>query len=227
MKSYIFRILVVLLFSVSINSFSQDNVVVTEMSNETKSDYSKSRQSIKINPLLFARGDMPIYFEKSIYNNLALEAGVGITLQDYVVNIFDDIVWDNNSQIGINRKIGYSYRLGLRYYASDYNFESEGMYFEIIYRSQLYGATLDKVGELTNLSNDLKHVNNDVLFTLGFVQIFDENAFIDPFIGFGIRRRNYDTISFETVNSTTTYSIVNENDVVPTLTLGVKFGILF
>lgn len=229
MKKLVFKLLAISLVLISSSTFSQEGTVaVMEKTETNENTNSNSIISIKLNPVLFLRGDIPLYFEKNIYNNLTAEAGIGMTLNDYILNLSNDIAWEQESEVGINRSIGYSYRVALRYYASDYNFTSEGMYFELKYRSQVYNAELQNIGLIENIDKSLKHTNNDVLLTVGFVQIFEENAFFEPYVGLGVRSRSYDQINFDKTNDiVTSYNVEAKTDLVPLLTIGVKLGIVF
>ena len=43
---------------------------------------------IKLNPLIFFRGEIPIYYERSITPRLGIEVGVGVTLRNYLALSF-------------------------------------------------------------------------------------------------------------------------------------------
>ena len=227
MKKKARSLIVFALMLTAFSAFSQETSVAIMKKTEVKKNMNtNSALSVKIDPIQFLRGDIPLYFEKNIYNNLAIEAGVGITLKDYILNLSDDIAWDEHSEVGINRNIGYSYRFAIRYYAYDYSFASEGMYFELKYRSQVYSADLQSIGSEKNLDKKLKHTNSDVLLSVGYVKFFEENAFIEPYIGFGIRNRRFDRINLDQTNNAS-FELVKENETVPLISLGVKLGISF
>ena len=39
---------------------------------------------LKVNPLLFFRGEIPIYYERALSSNLSAELGLGITYRNYI-----------------------------------------------------------------------------------------------------------------------------------------------
>ena len=109
------------------------NVVQVEVVEKNESQKSEWFQntSIKLNPLLFLRGDIPLYFEMGMSKDFAIEAGIGFTNTDYV-SVGTDLVsgFDyDDAGFDLKNKLGYSGRIGVRYYASDYGFQSEGFYF--------------------------------------------------------------------------------------------------
>ncbi len=88
--------------------------------------------------------------------------------------------------------MGWSGRIGVRYYAANYGYQPEGLYFALDYRMQRYSSTLRSVGSITALNQDLSRINNDVRFTLGYVKYWGDNFFIEPYAGFGIRSSKID-----------------------------------
>lgn len=185
--------------------------------------------SIKLNPLLFFRGDIPLYFETGMSKNFAFEGGAGFTNTDYVSAASDLFSGFDYEAIGLDlkNKIGYSARIGVRYYASDYGFQSEGFYFGITYRIQTYNSEVISNLTVPAFKKDLQRTNNDFRLMFGYVNYFDNNAFIEPYVGLGIRGRAIDRIGFTTDPATgvTEFGSYTDKETVPLLTLGFKLGI--
>jgi len=193
----------------------------TEKGSTTKSNHGSL--SIKMNPLIFFRGDIPLYIEKSFSSKFAIEAGIGLTHTDYLAVASDEIEGFNYDDSEIKAELGFSGRVGMRYYASNYGFEPEGVYFAIEYRYQHYNSILSSVGTIENLDKNLQRTNSDFKLTLGYVNYFDENVYIEPYVGFGIRARSIDRFVGDEILNTVT--IASENDIVPFLSFGFKIGI--
>lgn len=213
-----------LMVGVSSCLMAQNNPVIKMEMEQAKEQTrgARSNHIVKLNPLMFLRGDVPIYYENNFSSNLSLEAGVGFTLKDYLKNSFSDSVWDMyNLDTEEKMKIGYSFRIGVRYYAANFGFEPEGLYFGLNYRYQKYQSTLTSVGSLDAMDEDLQITNGDVFLSVGFVFLFEENAFIDPYMGFGFRSRSYDKVSLNGAS----YQIEQEDDIVPLFVAGLKFAI--
>ena len=45
---------------------------------------ASSPLKVKINPLLYFRGELPVYFEHAISQRVSMEIAVGITLRNYL-----------------------------------------------------------------------------------------------------------------------------------------------
>lgn len=188
---------------------------------ETKSN---SRNAIKLNPLLFLRGDIPIYFEKNITDKIFIEIGAGVTFRDYLTSTNYNL--DDDHDLEYDVKLGYSYRIGLRYYAADFSYEPYGFYFGLSYQSQNYRSVLTSLNDLEDLNNDIKTHNKDFRLEIGYVTTFEESVFLEPYIGLGIRSRKFDEITIDSNNSNV-YEIEKTNDIVPFLSAGVKIGFSF
>lgn len=178
--------------------------------------------SVKMNPLLFFRGDIPLYIETTVTSQFAFEVGAGVTIEDYFN--FQLYVSDEYSST-IKPELGFSGRVGVRYYAANYGYQPEGLYFGLDYRLQKYNSTLTQAGTVSLLNQNLSRLNSDVRLTMGYVNYWGDNFFIEPYAGFGIRSRTMDKATpNETAN---TVSVSSETDLFPILSLGAKIGIWF
>ena len=197
--------------------------------------------SVKLNPLLFFRGNIPIYVEANLSEKAAVEVGVGFTHKDYLdinsswfggynLNIDEDITIEKSN---ITNDIGMSFHLGLRYYASGSSWQSEGPYFGIDYRFQQYNAILNgyttywngDYATISDLDDKLSRVNHDFKLSFGYLYYFEDNAFIEPYVGMGIRARTIDQFGEVTTGNVSSIAFFEEKEKVPFLSLGIKIGI--
>ncbi len=205
-------------------------VEVVEADDKNQKSEWFQNTSIKLNPLLFFRGDIPLYFETGMSKNFALETGVGITLTDYVSvasDLFQGFDYES-AGFDLKNEIGYSARLGVRYYASDFGFESEGFYFGMTFRHQNYNSVVTSNIPGFSFNEELKRTNNDFSLMFGYVNYFDNNAYIEPYVGLGIRGRAIDKIvtATNTLTGLPEVEKFTDNESVPLLTIGFKLGIL-
>lgn len=82
-------IVILLLLASTSSSFAQETVVFATKSREKSSSRSKSSESsqkniIKIAPLSFLSGFVPVFYEKSLSDLFSIQVGVGITTKNYV-----------------------------------------------------------------------------------------------------------------------------------------------
>ncbi|MEO8590678.1 MAG: hypothetical protein ABI432_14985, partial [Flavobacteriales bacterium] len=82
----------------------------------------------KINPLLFFRGEIPLYYERALTPNLSLEIGIGVTLRDYLHVSF---VGDDADDYGAGTEIipNLSFHMAARFYFGD-DLEPQGFYVQ-------------------------------------------------------------------------------------------------
>ena len=208
------------------------NVVQVEVVEENESQKSGWFQNtlIKLNPLLFLRGDIPLYFETGMSKDFAIEAGIGFTNTDYVSfgsDLFSGFDYEA-AGFDLKNKLGYSGRIGVRYYASDYGFQSEGFYFGVTFRHQAYNSEVTSTVIGAGFKQELHRTNNDFSMMFGYVNYFDNNAYIEPYVGLGIRSRAIDQLGVYTDPTTgiSQFSGVTDVESVPLLSIGFKLGIL-
>ena len=194
--------------------------VQMENTEESGSNYSESRNMIKLNPLLFFRGDVPVYYEKSLTDKIALEAGVGFTLIDY----FNYSYLIDGYDYKENDKLGYSVLLGLRYYASDYSYMQEGFYFGFNVRYQSYKSDFISIEDIAYKGSN-NSANLDVRLHIGYLYMWEENFFIEPYLAFGLRNKSFQEITFD--DASQLYSTSSQTIQNPIFSLGFKFGIAF
>ena len=95
---------------------------------------------IKLNPLLFFRGEVPIYFERALTPRLSLEIAVGVTTRNYLNFSFEG---DEPDDFGAATEIiaRPTFHLGARYYMND-DLEPQGWYWHVELAHLEYGKDI-------------------------------------------------------------------------------------
>ena len=186
---------------------------------------------IKANPLLFLRGEIPIYYERALSSNLSAELGVGVTLRNYM-NITFAGDYPDADDFGAGTEIipSPSAHVGIRYYLLD-DLEPQGSYLQVEFAYLRYAKEIsekDSTGQFNGQTNLDERIFNDVRFYYGYQMLSGtSNWLFDFYTGAGMRSRAM-TIVHEELNIAEdkwTYTIEQKNDVVPVFYLGVKVGL--
>jgi hypothetical protein len=191
-----------------------------------------AKNAIKFNPLLLFNGEIPIYYERAITNNLSGELGLGITFKDYIGDLWrsidEDTEWSNSKS-----KSHFSYKLGLRYYTGGEALD--GFYFalehanrkfsqDILIESNNYNPTS---GEYENINYNLeeKQFHKEYKIICGNQEHdYFDHFFLDYYLGVGINKRTSTKIES---NDNGTYSTKEVEETLPRFYLGVKLGFEF
>lgn len=186
---------------------------------------------IKVNPLLFFRGEVPIYYERALSPNLSLEVGVGVTLRNYMALSF---AGDDADDFGAGTEIipSLSYRMAIRFYLEG-DLEPQGWYIQPEFAHLRYAKDIrisDPMGGFTEERLRDSRIYNDIRALFGYQSLsYSSNWVLDYYAGFAFRARDMQVVT-ETVDPVTrqyTYAVEQRNDFVPALFLGLKVGIGF
>ena len=190
----------------------------------------------KINPLLFFRGEIPLYYERALTPSLSLELGFGVTLRDYLTLSFNG---DDADDYGAGTDIipNLSFHIAARFYF-DYTLEPEGMYLQTEFAHLTYSKDIhekDPGGAISDRTNLDERTYNDLRVLLGYQMLSSSsNWLVDIYGGLGVRSRhqiivNEDHIisSDPDVPDTYEYTVEESDDTVPAVFLGVKIGLGF
>jgi hypothetical protein len=186
---------------------------------------------LKINPLLFFRGEIPIYFERALAPNLSLEVGVGVTLRDYLAL---SLGGNDADDLGAGTEIipSLSYHIAARFY-TEHDLEPQGWYFQPGFSQVTYTKDIVVAAQGGGLSEETlrdRRLYNDIRFLAGYqVLSSSSNWVMDVYGGAAMRVRDMQVVT-ETVDPVTrtyTYAVEQTNDIVPAFFLGVKFGLGF
>lgn len=183
---------------------------------------------IKINPLLFFRGEIPIYYERALTHKLSLEFGLGVTLRDYLgLSLNGDDADDFGA--GTEIKPNPSYHIAARFYLGQ-DIEPQGWYLQPEFAHLAYTKDIREKapdGGFTDVSYRDRRIYNDLRLLLGYQMLsYTSNWLFDLYGGFGLRNRNMNVVS-ETIDLTTqqyTYVQSETSDRVLAFFLGVKVG---
>jgi len=186
---------------------------------------------IKVNPLLFFRGEIPIYYERAITPKLSIELGAGVALRDYLTLSFNGSDADDYGA-GTEIVPRLSFHIGARFYFED-DLEPQGFYLQPTFSHLNYTKdirTKGPTGELTDNALRDERVYNDLRLYAGY-QLLSSNSnwMWDLYGGVGYRDR-YMVIVKERLDFTNdmyTYEVGTTKDQTVALFLGVKVGMGF
>lgn len=194
------------------------------------------KNALKLNPLLFMRGEIPLYYERALSNRLSMQVGIGMTWRNYInFNLDADEVDDFGEGTKIIAKP--SYHIAARYYFSD-DLEQAGPYMELEFAHLDYVkdiAMKDSLRQLTDQKFRDTRTFNDLRLLFGHQSLSaTSNWLVDFYGGIGLRDRRMIIVqeSFHPGSSPQdpsryTYTTKAEDDIVPVLFLGVRVGLGF
>lgn len=184
---------------------------------------------VKLNPLLFFRGEVPVYYERVLSYRLSAELGLGFTWRNYIslpINGDDADAFSAGTRIVAKP----SFHLGFRYYLQD-DLEPQGTYAQVDFAYLNYTKfmdTKDSSGYFTG--NELKdeRIFNDLRLLVGYQKLSGtSNWLFDFYGGLGLRARSLIKVNenYNTVTDRFTYAVEDVKDLVPAVFLGVKVGV--
>lgn len=245
-------ILFILVFSVNILKgqdtvkttliiFDQDNI--NEVTHKNDKDVKNQKNAFKFNPLLILNGEIPIYYERALNNNVSIEGAIGMTFKNYIGSVSnflgegdDEEIYDTKKE---KIKSNISFKLGIRYYTADVVLD--GFYFALEYANRKYSTeqtiTYSQYNPITffsttqtNVFNTEKSYNEFKLIAGSQSHNYWDNFFIDYYFGVGINKLNVIKVArIEDVNNSSyyTYGLISENKIIPSLYAGLKIGFAF
>ena len=153
---------------------------------------------IKINPLLFFRGELPIYIEQKITGNLSIEGAYLWTKNDVFAGVFDH---DLGAQSGITEvQTGNGYKVALRWYFRN-NLELSGAYISAEYGEREFKTNYfqkDTLGIQTD-ERILDRRNFKEIKLIGGLQKlgYYSNFFLDVYGGIGYKFKDFEEVHLE------------------------------
>lgn len=190
------------------------------------------KNAFKINPLLFFRGEIPLYYERALTPRLSMELGLGVTLRNYLALSF---VGDDADDFGAGTDIiaNPSYHIGARYYLED-DLEPNGLYLNLEFAHLVYSKDIRAKrsdGTFTDVSYLDERTYNDLRLLLGYQSLgYSTNWLLDFYGGVAFRdRQNIIVKETHIINADPEpdqfiYTVEQRNDRVPALFLGVRIG---
>ncbi len=179
---------------------------------------------IKANPLLFFRGEIPLYYERAISPNVSLEVGLGVTLRNYIALSF---VGDDADDFGAGTEIiaNPSYHLAARFYFV-HDLEPQGFYLQPGYSHLVYTKDIgvkDTTGLFTGSKLRDERTFNDLRLMLGYQSLSTRsNWLFDVYGGVALRDRSMTVV---VVSDKYTYNVEERKDRVPAFFLGIRVGV--
>lgn len=191
--------------------FQKDNA----SKSKKKKAGSKELNIVKIAPFAFIGGNIPVFFEHSINETFSIQAGIGLTTRNYILDALryasdegagagsiygtQKIVWSNgelnnysnqvndldNNYLGRKSKMNFSYSIEPKVYV-----ESEGLdgaFFSLSYNGAKYTNTINTV------KKGLAYSSNPVLDGSTFNEYYKINNLL---VNYGYQTL-YDHISLE------------------------------
>lgn len=221
--------------------FDQDDLTAVTKKEGNK-DVSFRKNALKINPLLYLRGEMPIYYERALTEYISVEAAIGLTFKDYSAGLFDGFNDENylydKSKASEKVLSNPSFKLGLRYYAG--GLVMDGFYFAVEYAKRDYTTEVIITDEITtginfttspvvyNFKEEANH--NEIKLIVGSQEhYYWDNVFIDYYVGVGIDKYSEKKIegNYNSSNSQTDYILKPKEEIAPRVYLGLKIGFVF
>ncbi|WP_346316803.1 hypothetical protein [Chitinophaga sp. YIM B06452] len=191
----------------------------------------QKRTYLKVNPTTIIN-ELDIYLEQDLSEKLSLELGISGIYTDYPDYVFFKRVDIGQRKPGISTEQfvegrGLGFRAGLKWYLirRQAAFNAQGTYFQpVLFYKRVFYPDEDVNFENTVYVNSAdKHVYG-LQFLLGR-QIKRDKYILDPYLGIGIRGKQYKYTN-HSVNGT---SITTEHNdlwnVLPSVHLGIKIGL--
>lgn len=199
------------------------------------------KNALKLNPLLFFRGEIPLMYERALTHRLSVEAGVGFTWRDYLNLNFTSGGGDADDYgAGTNIIAKPTYHLGLRWYHTD-DIEPQGWYTQLGFAHIEYVKDIKERnadGSFSTIKHRDQRIYNDIRLLCGYQLLSaSSNWLFDVYGGVALRNRGLNLVKETLVldpdpNSTDEppqyrYTEEPSNDIVPAFFLGVKVGLGF
>lgn len=184
------------------------------------------RNVLKVNPLLFLKGEIPIYYERILSEHLSVELAAGITSRNYI-----GTQGNPTDAFGAGTEIitRPAFHAGFRWYLKPI-LEPEGLYLqaEFAYAERAKDiVSRDDSGRFTDVRFRDERIYNDVRAYFGFQRLAgNSNWLYDAYVGLGYRTRAIDAVNehYDPIRRQWGYSLEHTNDQVLVPFLGIKVG---
>ena len=183
---------------------------------------------LKFNPLLFLRGEVPIYYERALSHRLSAELAAGVTTRNYLGG---DITGDTPDDFSAGTRIltRLAAHVGFRWYLTD-DIEPQGTYlqgeFAYIDHSKDISKK-DSTGRITDNTLRDQSIYNDVRLYFGYQRLSSTNNWLfDAYCGVGFRNRSITQVNerLNLVERDWSYTVEESHDNVLVPFVGVKIG---
>ena len=183
---------------------------------------------LKLNPLLFLRGEMPLYYERALSHRASLELAAGATFRNHLGG---DLTGDEVDAFGAGTRILLrpSFHGGLRYYLTD-DIEPQGAYVQCGFAYLDHSKDIflkDSTGQLTSLSLRDRRLYHDLRLYTGYQRLSaTSNWLVDVYGGVGYRNRAINQVRehVDLGDLSWHYTVEERHDQVLVFFLGLKVG---
>lgn len=220
MKNVTVVILMILSIGQSRYFLSQDGpkvVVFNSQEEETEDNEIYAKNLFKFGLLSPFAGDFSFYYERVLTRGFSVEAGLGITIEDYINAVIGEDAWSITSD---NNLFGPSALIGFRYYpiSTPEDFYVAGEFKFKRYRSEQFPNLNDAYVRSSSVSK--------FRLTFGYQLFVYKNVFWDFFGGFGLGTRTL--VDYAPDLNDPSVIVKNEQkEITPSIHIGVKIGLTF
>lgn len=182
---------------------------------------------IKVNTMAILVGDLPLYYERRLGDQISVEAGLGLT---YSYDLLDRLFGlTSESYEGRSPRLGYSARAAFHFFPDKYVAAPENWYFGPEIQLRHYGSSLVSCGSAQNLTPVNEHRNLlDLKVTGGYIAFASNSVFFEFYGGLGMR---YKSLYYASCDYTGPVTIIQQPNRTgswgPTISMGIKFGFGF
>lgn len=173
---------------------AKETIVI--IADDNAGNYLEQRKELKIttllklNPLVAANGDLPIYIEQKLGDKISVELAAGFTFKNYIGEFVGSHFSDSDDDIIRTNETGYSFSGALHYFPTKSMPVLEGTYFgpEVRIRNYKFNAT-----SIENFEFDIdqQKIVSDFKMTLGNINFVDDHIFVETYCGLGVRHKSF------------------------------------
>ena len=186
------------------------------------------RSALMLNPILFLRGEVPLYYERVLSPRVSLELAVGLTTRNSM-DLPGSHERADEYSAGTKVHTRASYHAGLRYYLTK-DMEPQGFYFqgEFAYLEHAKDISMkDEQGRSTDVALRDESVFKDGRLYFGYQRLASTNNFLlDTYFGAGLRSSAVSSVHERLDLEENKWSYTQEeiHDQVAAFFFGVKLG---
>lgn len=186
------------------------------------------RSALKLDPLLFLRGEVPIYYERALSPHVSLELAVGLTSRN-TMDLPRSHEGADDYSAGTKVLTRYAFHAGLRYYITK-DMEPQGFYGqgEFAYLEHAKDISVkDGMGRLTDVVLRDESAFRDWRLYFGYQRLAAANNWLfDAYCGAGLRSSSLNNVheQLNLADKAWAYTQAPTHDHVVAFFFGVKMG---
>ena len=183
--------------------------------------------AIKIDPVLFIVGELPIFYEHRLGNKTSFEIGLGITMLDYINSGIISEASISEYYDSRNVKLGYTISGEFRFYPSNHTRALEDIYFGPHIKFKQYNTSLINCGSPLEEALDEHITYLNAQLKVGYIIYPSDRVFFDWYGGIGLKFTNNNGYTCSSSGNTSTVVSNNFSSMKPALSLGTRLGFAF